>query len=112
MSRDKIVWTAGREPAEHNPYQVEWDDLLAAIKQDRSYNEVERGAQAALVTAMGRFACHTGQVVTYDQMLNNSHEFAPQVDQLTLDSESPLKANGEGKYPVPQPGLVADREYA
>ena len=66
MSRSNIIWNCGDEPKEDNPYQVEWDDLLAAIKQDRSYNEVERGAKASLVTAMGRFACHTGQAVTFD----------------------------------------------
>jgi predicted dehydrogenase len=112
MSRSNIIWNCGDEPKEDNPYQVEWDDLLAAIKQDRSYNEVERGAQASLVTAMGRFACHTGQAVTYEQMLNHSHELAPDVDKLTLDGPAPLVANSEGKYPVPHPGLSTNREYA
>jgi predicted dehydrogenase len=112
MERSNLIWDAGREPSEHNPYQVEWDDLLAAVKEDRSYNEVERGAKASLVTAMGRFACHTGQVVTYDQMLNHSHEFAPHVDKLTMESPSPLTADKDGRYLVPQPGLTTDREYA
>ena len=112
MSRQNIIWTCGDEPKEDNPYQVEWDDLLSAIKQDRPYNEVERGAKASLVTAMGRFACHTGATVTFEQMLNHTHEFAPNVDKLTLDGPSPLTANSEGKYPVPQPGLNTNREYA
>ena len=53
---------------------------------------------------MGRMAAHTGQVITYDQMLNNSLEFAPDVDKLTLDGDAPLKAGDDGKYPVPSPG--------
>jgi predicted dehydrogenase len=89
---------------EPDPYQLEWDDLLEAIKKDKPYNEVMRGAQASLVTAMGRMAAHTGQVITYDQMLNNSLEFAPDVDKLTLDGDAPLKAGDDGKYPVPSPG--------
>jgi hypothetical protein len=56
-------------------------------------------------------ACHTGQKITYQQMLNCEHEFAPDVDKLTLSSESPLKADASGKYPVPLPGLVRNREY-
>jgi spore coat polysaccharide biosynthesis protein SpsF (cytidylyltransferase family) len=111
MTRKYLTWDCGNEPREHNPYQVEWDDLLTAVKQDRTYNEVERGAQASLVTAMGRYACHTGQKVTYDEMLNHQHEFAPDVDKLTLDGPAPLLADADGRYPIPQPGLKTDREY-
>ena len=60
---------------------------------------------------MGRMACHTGQVVTFDEMLNHQHEFAPDVDKLTLDGPAPLLADADGKYPIPQPGLKTDREY-
>ena len=96
---------------EPNPYQLEWDDLIDAIRQDKPYNEVKRGAEASLVTSMGRMAAHTGQVITYDQMLNCDHEFAPDVDKLTMDSPAPLLAGPDGKYPVPQPGIVTKREY-
>jgi hypothetical protein len=60
---------------------------------------------------MGRFAAHTGQIVTFDQMLNHDHEFAPEVDKLTLDGPSPLRAGPDGKYPVPEPGIKKTREY-
>ena len=112
IRKRQIVWDCGKEPPSHNPYQVEWDDLIAAVKEGKSYNEVERGTKAALVTAMGRFACHTGQKVTYDEMLNNSHAFAPDVDKLTMDSSAPIQADKDGKYPVPQPGITTNREYA
>ena len=45
-------------------------------------------------------------------MLNDPHEFAPGVDKLTMDSPGPLPANGDGRYPIPQPGIVTNREYA
>jgi len=45
------------------------------------------------------------------QMMSHKHEFAPGIDKLTMDSPSPLLADAEGKYPVPMPGLVKDREY-
>src|SRR5262249_47293884 len=41
---------------EGNPYQHEWEHLMAAIRNDKPYNEVKRGAEASLVTAMGRMA--------------------------------------------------------
>ena len=60
-----------------SPYRNEWNDLVNAIRNDKPYNEVKRGVEASLVTSMGRMAAHTGQVITYDQILNGSHEFAP-----------------------------------
>jgi predicted dehydrogenase len=104
-----LVW-AYPQP-EPNPYQVEWDDLIDAIKSDQAYNEVERGVKASLVTSMGRMAAHTGQVITYDDMLNCDHAFAPNADKLTIDSPAPLLAGANGKYPVPMPGLTVDREF-
>jgi predicted dehydrogenase len=96
---------------ERNPYQLEWNDLIAAIREDRSYNEVERGAMASLVTSMGRMAAHTGQEITLDEILNSEHEFAPNIDKLVMGGPSPLPANAQGKYPIPLPGLVKDQEY-
>jgi predicted dehydrogenase len=104
-----LVWSFP-EP-EPNPYRVEWDDLLEAIRKDRTYNEVRRGAEASLVTAMGRTAVHTGRIVTWDEMLQHEHEFAPAVDQLTMASPAPLLLGPDGKYPMPQPGISTRREY-
>jgi len=86
------------------PYQNEWDDLLEAIVNDKPYSEVKRGVEASLVTSMGRMAAHTGQEITFDQMLNSEHEFAPGVDQLTANSPAPLQPDDKGMYPRPEPG--------
>jgi predicted dehydrogenase len=109
MTRENLAWSF--PPPEPNPYQLEWDHLIAAIREDKPYNETERGVQASVVTSMGRMAAHTGQRITYEDMLNCPHEFAPGVDKLTFDSPAPLQADADGKYPVPMPGLVTDREY-
>jgi predicted dehydrogenase len=104
-----LTWRfQGEEP---DPYQLEWDHLLDAIRNNRPYNEVRRGAEASLITAMGRMAAHTGQVITRDQALNHEHELAPEVDRLTLDSPAPLRADANGRYPVPQPGVNRTREF-
>jgi predicted dehydrogenase len=109
FTKDNLVWRfATPEP---NPYQVEWEHLMEAIRQNKPYNEIKRGAEASLVTAMGRMAAHTGRVVTRDEMLACEHEFAPEVDQLTMNSPAPLLAGADGKYPVPQPGIKTKREF-
>ena len=109
FSKQDLTWAfPGPEP---NPYQVEWNDLIAAIRNDEAYNEVERGTKASLVTSMGRMAAHTGQLITYDEMLNHEHEFAPNLDKLTLAAAAPLPSGDSGKYPIPLPGINANREY-
>ncbi len=107
--RDKVVWKFGRK--EPNPYQTEWDDLIDAIRQDKPYSEVHRGAMASLLCAVGRFACHTGRKITVDEYLKIGYEFAPDVDKLDYDKAPPVVPDKEGRYPVPMPGIVTDREY-
>jgi len=109
--RSDLLWQSKVKSGEENPYQNEWTDLVDAIRNDKPYNEAKRGAEASLVTSMGRMAAHTGQVITFQQILNGPHEFAPGLDQLTMDSPAPLRAGPDGKYPVPQPGITKEREY-
>lgn len=104
-----LVW-AFPQP-EPNPYQLEWDHLIEAIRQDKPHNEAKRGAEASLVQIMGRMAVHTGRVITWDEALQEELEFAPDVDKLTMDSPAPLPARPDGTYPQPQPGIVTKREY-
>ncbi|HVY68379.1 MAG TPA: gfo/Idh/MocA family oxidoreductase, partial [Verrucomicrobiae bacterium] len=82
-----------------------------AIRNNLPYNEVPRGVQASLVTSMGRMAAHTGQEITYDQMLNHDHAYAPDADKFTNDSEPPVKHDANGFYPIPEPGVKKNREY-
>lgn len=109
FSRADMTW-AFPQP-EPNPYELEWDHLVEAIHQDKPYNEVKRGAEAAMVVAMGRRAVHLGQTVTFDEMLNDQNELAPGVDKLTMDSPALAQKGPDGLYPVPQPGRLKDREF-
>jgi predicted dehydrogenase len=104
---DNKLW----QSADHtSPYQNEWDALMDAIVNNKPYNEVKRGVAASVTTSMGRMAAHTGQEITYDQMLNSDHVFAPDIDQITADSPAPLQPDGKGMYPQPEPGRKK-REY-
>ncbi len=97
---------------EPNPYRMEWVDLVDAIINDQPYNEVPRGVEASLVTNMGRMAAHTGQEITIEQMRNCPHQFAPDIESMTVDGPAPVMPGPDGLYPVPQPGIIRDREYA
>jgi predicted dehydrogenase len=104
----KPVWQSDDNT---NPYQVEWDTLVVAIRNNKPYNEVKRGVEASLVSSMGRMAAHTGQIITFDDMLNCDHEFAPGLDTLTAAGPAPLMPGSNGRYPVPMPGMNPKREY-
>ncbi len=109
--RENMIWTSPDPKVADDPYFNEWFDLMAAIRNDEKYNEVERGVMASLVTSMGRYATHTAQEVTLEEMLNHEHEYAPDVDKWTMDSAPPVKADASGLYPVPEPGRKTKREY-
>jgi len=111
MDEAQLLWRSNVPVAEQDPYQNEWNALVAAILEGKPYNEVEAGVKTSLVTSMGRMAAHTGQEITYEDILNGDLEFAPGVDTLTLDSQAPLLAGPDGKYPVPMPGQKKLREY-
>jgi len=66
---------------------------------------------ASVATSMGRMAAHTGQEITYEQMLNSEHVMAPNVQDLKLDGPSPLMPDKDGVYPIPEPGIKKEREY-
>ena len=55
--------------------------LLDAIRKDKPYNEVERGAMASLVTVMGRMAAHTGRVVTLEEIMVTPSRFRTAVSR-------------------------------
>lgn len=109
--RSNMIWSSKVPPGQQDPYLNEWIDLMEAIRNDKPYNEAKRGIEASLVTSMGRMAAHTGQEITFEDMLNCDHEFAPGLEKLTANSPAPLVAGVDGKYPMPMPGITKKREY-
>jgi predicted dehydrogenase len=87
-----------------DPYQVEHDKLFDAIRNDRPYNETDRCVNAILVSILGRMAVESGQLITWEEMLESTLELAPGLDAFTLDSPAPVLPDAQGRYPVPVPG--------
>lgn len=111
FGRDSLVWQSETPPGQENPYRNEWNDFVRAIRDGVAYSEAKRGIEASLVCNMGRMAAHTGREVTFKDMLECKHEFAPGVAEMTKDSVAPVMPDATGRYPVPQPGVLTDREY-
>jgi predicted dehydrogenase len=100
--RANIVWRPERETI--SPWQAEWNVLLDAIRNDKPHNETKRACYANLAAIMGRAAVHTGQQITWDDMLASRFVFAPNVDELQETSPAPVTADAQGRYPAPVPG--------
>ena len=109
--RSEMIWQAKEIAGQQDPYENEWNDLLEAIRNDKPYNEVERGVKASVTSSMGRMAAHTGQEITFEDMLNCDQEFAPGADKFTFESPAPLVSDKNGRYPIPAPGITRKHEY-
>ena len=106
-----LLWQSKVAPAERDAYDNEWNDLVQAIVQDKPYNETEHGVMASLTSSLGRYAAHTARETSLETLMNADIEYAPGCDKWTPESEPPIKADENGRYPVPEPGIKVDREY-
>ncbi len=101
QNKASLVWQ-GEDPG--NPYQIEFDHLLDAIRNNKAHNETERCAKACVTGIIGRMAFESGQLITWDQAVNSPSELAPGLDQMNWDSPAPARPDAQNSYPVARPG--------
>lgn len=88
-----------------NPYQVEHDELFAAITAgEYKYADAENGAVATMTAIMGRMATYSGNVVEWDQALASNVSLMP--ERYAFDADPPVLPDAQGRYPVPVPGMT------
>ena len=88
-----------------NPYQVEHDELFAAIANgEYVYADAENGAHATMTAILGRMATYSGQVLEWDEALASERTIMP--DTFAWDAEPPVLPGADGYYPVPEPGVT------
>lgn len=102
MTKDNLVWEYGKN--DPNPYNVEWQVLLDAIRQNKPHNEARRAGEAEVAALMGRIATHTGRMITWDQVMKSDFEFVSSIDTMNENTPAPVKAGADGRYAAPQPG--------
>ena len=97
---DGRMWQYDGEPA--NPFQVEHDDLFAAIRADEAFNEARRGAEATMSAILGRMATYSGQEITWEQALESNLSLAP--ERMAWDAPPPSLPDADGRYAIAMPG--------
>ena len=79
----------GRANGENDPYQLEHIALIGSIRGTRPrLNDLKNVTDSSLTAVMGRMACYTGQVVTWDNALNSPVNTMPQ--NLAWDMQLPV----------------------
>jgi predicted dehydrogenase len=95
-----------------NPYQVEHDDLMNAIRNNTPYNEAEYGAYSTMTSLLGRMATYSGQEVTMEQALASDLDLHPVVydfkaspEEAWPNEEVRVAPDKDGKYWSATPGV-------
>ena len=68
-----FTWTGEKK----NPYVQEHVDLLASIRAGKPLNEGRQVAESTLTAIMGREAAYTGQVISWDDLMNAALDLTP-----------------------------------
>jgi predicted dehydrogenase len=103
INRGNVEWTPTDDAV--SPWQYEWNDFLAAIRGNQPYNETKRAVYSDFASIMGRAACHTGQIVTWDEIMESNFAFCDYLDELNYGSPAPAKVDEQGRFDVPVPGF-------
>jgi predicted dehydrogenase len=99
-------WRLSREERERgrNPYQQEHDDLFAAIRNDKPFNEAVNGAMSSLTAIMGRMATYSGKVIEAKEVLESAPALVP--SSYDWNGTPPTVPDENGFYPIPVPGAT------
>lgn len=101
---DGVFWTP--EAPENNSYQTEHDRFFKAIRENRDWNEMQRGIDATFVPILGRMAMETGQMVTAEEAWNSSFQYVSDAARMTMNDPAPVMPDENGDFPQAIPGVT------
>lgn len=81
----------------NNPYVQEHVDLIASIRENQGVNEARDVAESTLTGILGREAAYTGQLLTWDEVLNADMDLFPKDLSLTSMPEIEVAKPGVTK---------------
>ncbi|MEM0968291.1 MAG: Gfo/Idh/MocA family oxidoreductase, partial [Verrucomicrobiota bacterium] len=102
--KGEVLWSYRKPRGGDDPYQVEHDQLHAAIKNGTPLNNAYYGAHSSFTACLGRLATYTGQEIKWDDAVNSDYSIVP--DDLTWDSPAPVTPNEDGTYNAALPGTT------
>jgi hypothetical protein len=95
--RGANTFSASPQARGDDMYQHEHNELFASIRAGEPINNGEFMSKSTLMGIMGREACYTGQVITWEQALNSRQDLSP--PRYAWDVQLPVP-------PVARPGVT------
>jgi predicted dehydrogenase len=90
-----------------NPaYDLEHVALLDSIRASKPLNNGDYMARSCMITIMGQLSCYTGRQITWEEANASTFFYPPRAEEVTEDTEAPVKPGPDGSYPVYVPGLT------
>ncbi len=87
-----------------NMFDVEHQELFAAIRSGKPINNGLHMARSTMVAILGRMVDYTGQVITWERALGSKQDLSP--ERYSFDADPPTKPGPDGRYPVAMPGIT------
>jgi predicted dehydrogenase len=81
-----------------NMYQVEHDEMFAAIRAGKPINNGEQAASSTMLALMGRTAAYTGQVITPEMFLKSKEDLSPPKYEFGPLAMPPIPVPGTTKF--------------
>jgi predicted dehydrogenase len=85
-------------------HQTEHDHLFAALLKGETYNEADYGAAASMTAILGRMACYSGKVVTWEEAEKSTLDLSPPA--YTWEAQPQPKPGPDGLYACALPGVT------
>ena len=100
--KGEVQWRYKVAEGESNDgHQMEHFPLMKAIRENKDYNEAERGALSSLTAIMGRMATYSGKEVNFQEMMDKAIRTMP--EDISWDSDPPVMPDKDGNYKLPMP---------
>ena len=93
---DRWEYELPRREKKANKYQVEHDELFAAIRAGKPKADGAFAAGSSMLAIMGRMAAYTGEVITHEMAMNSKEDLGP---ASYTWGDAPMR-------PVPRPGYT------
>ncbi len=91
-----------------DPYQVEHNELQAAVREGKYLNNAYYTADSTLTAILGRMATYSGKRISWEEAYDSKVQHMPNI--VTNETEAPVKPDAEGWYPIAIPGW-AKKDY-
>jgi len=92
----------GKEGESNDGWQLEHYPLLAAIRENKPYNEAEYGAKSSLTAIMGRMSTYSGVPIEWEAAMASEIDLMP--ESFDFEAKPKVLPGPNGLYPFAMPG--------